>query len=60
MGSDEESAIKIKADQMLSEIDSRYPGFIQVSYHHQVNSSRASNLKKLVGNSSFKLFKHQI
>ncbi|XP_072030780.1 nipped-B-like protein A isoform X2 [Amphiura filiformis] len=30
MGSDEESAIKIKADQMLSEIDSRYPGFIQM------------------------------
>ena len=43
MGSDEESAIKVKADQMLSEIDSRYPGFIQMkaiagikmSYHLQ-------------------------
>ncbi|XP_022102804.1 nipped-B-like protein A isoform X2 [Acanthaster planci] len=30
MGSDPEATIRIKADQQLSDIDSRYPGFIQM------------------------------
>ncbi|XP_033636427.1 nipped-B-like protein A [Asterias rubens] len=30
MGSDSEGTIRIKADQQLSDIDSRYPGFIQM------------------------------
>ncbi|XP_071508952.1 nipped-B-like protein A [Diadema antillarum] len=30
MGSDSESAIRVKADQQLTDIESRYPGFIQM------------------------------
>jgi cohesin loading factor subunit SCC2 len=29
MGADSDSAIRIKADQQLQEIDKKYPGFIQ-------------------------------
>ena len=47
MGSDPESAIRVKADQQLSEIDRRYPGFIQVRSALNVLNSRSHTLAVL-------------
>ena len=31
MGTESDSAVRVKADQQLQEIDKKYPGFIHVS-----------------------------
>ncbi|XP_071811222.1 nipped-B-like protein isoform X2 [Apostichopus japonicus] len=46
MGADSEAAIRVKADQQLSDIDSRYPGFIQMK--SQAGVRLAFDLQKIM------------
>ncbi|KAJ8040860.1 Nipped-B-like protein [Holothuria leucospilota] len=46
MGADSEAAIRVKADQQLSDIDSRYPGFIQMK--SQAGVRKAFELQNLI------------